>query len=442
MTESSNALEHYDVVIVGGGIAGLSVSYKLEDKSVLLLEKEELCGGRTLSMNMGSYVFNQGAQMIPGGETNVAKLADELGVTRTLINKTMTSTYMNGKFVAGSSELKFLLGLPIPFFEKIKMAFGIMRMRSRYRGIVDLSPRSDDPTLQDLSEMNLVERLGIRHPDVKAFWDSISKSSSTLRADEVAAFQPINTLLHHAADEFFIEGGTVQVAKALVDQTKARVETGASVTEVVSNDTGVSIQYEKNGESHTVQAGKCVMAVPAPLAQSVLCDLPDAKRAALSQCEYGAMSSSAFLVSKPSEHFFGKGNWRVPVVGMKTIGIGDPTFTFPDDMKQQDGRGLIRLYTGDDGSQMFQKMSDDEALDEFEKDLFQIFPSARGLVLDRALKHWPYAICPWRVGRLDYIDAIRAPHDNIHYCGDYTENSGLESAELSALRVVSEITIG
>ena len=442
MTSQSSTSETYDVVIVGGGIAGLTVAYRLGNQNVLLLEKETQPGGRTLSMNMGRYVFNQGAQMIPGGETNVAKLADELGVTRTLIDKTKTSTYMNGKFITGSSEFKFLLGLPIPFLEKLKMAFGIMRMRSRYSGIVDISPRSDDRVLQELSEKSFVERFNIRHPDVKAFWDSVSKSSSTLRAGEVAAFQPVNTFLHHAADEFFVEGGTVQLTKALADQTKARVETGASVTEVVSTDTGVAIQYEQNGTTHRVQARKCVMAVPAPLALSVLRDLPETKRAALEQCEYGAMSSAAFLVDKPSEHFFGKGNWRVPVVGMTTIGIGDPTFTFSDDMKREDGRGLIRLYAGDDGSQMLQKMSDDEALDAFEKDLFDIFPSARGLVLDRALKHWPHAICPWRVGRLDLIDDIRAPHDNIHYCGDYTENSGLESAVLSAKRVVSELTKG
>jgi monoamine oxidase len=184
MSSQPSTLETYDVVIVGGGIAGLTVAYELENKSVLLLEKEQLCGGRTLSMNMGPYVFNQGAQMIPGGETNVAKLADKLGVTRTLINKTKTSTYMKGKFVAGSSEFKFLLGLPIPFIQKLKMAFGIMRIRSRYSGMVDLSPRSDDRVLQELSGMSLVERLNIRHPDVKAFWDAISKTSSTLRADE------------------------------------------------------------------------------------------------------------------------------------------------------------------------------------------------------------------------------------------------------------------
>ena len=440
MTSQPNTSETYDVVIVGGGIAGLTVAYQLGNQNVLLLEKEDMCGGRTLSTNMGSYVFNQGAQMIPGGETNVAKLADELGVTRTLIDKTKTSTYMKGKFVTGSSDFWFLLGLPIPLFEKLKMAFGIIRMRSRYSGIVDKSPRSDDQKMQELSEKSLVERLSIRHPAVKAFWDSVAKSSSTLGVAEVAAFQPVNTFLHHAADEFFVEGGTVQLTQTLAERTKAKVETGAAVIEVVSTGSGAKVIYEKNGTLHTVQAKKCVMAVPAPLVLGVVKDLPDFKRVVLEQCEYGAMSSAAFLVDRPSEEFFGEGVWRVPVVGMKTIGIGDPTFTFTDDMKRKDGRGLIRLYAGDDGSQTLQKMSDDGALDEFEKDLFDIFPPARGRVLERALKHWPYAICPWRVGRLEIIDDIRAPHDNIHYCGDYTENSGLESAVLSAKRVVSEIT--
>ena len=204
MTSQPNTSETYDVVIVGGGIAGLTVAYQLGNQNVLLLEKEDMCGGRTLSTNIGPYVFNQGAQMIPGGETNVAKLADELGLTRTLIDKTKTSTYMKGKFVAGSSDFRFLLGLPIPLFEKLKMAFGIIRMRSRYSGVVDKSPRSDDQKMQELSEKTLVERMNIRHPEVKAFWDSVAKSSSTLGAAEVAAFQPVNTFLHHAADELHV----------------------------------------------------------------------------------------------------------------------------------------------------------------------------------------------------------------------------------------------
>jgi oxygen-dependent protoporphyrinogen oxidase len=431
--------ETFDVVIVGGGIAGLTVAYRLGDKNVLLLEKENVCGGRTLSKSMGPYAYNQGAQMIPGGETNVAQLAGEIGVRHTLIDKTKTSTYINGKYIAETSDFKYLLKLPIPLTEKVKLAYKVRRLRSRYSELVDKAPDPDSAKFRELSETTLVDLLKIRHPDVKALWDSFSMASSTLGSDEVAAFQPVNTFLHHAADEFFVEGGTGQLTRTLAEKTTARIETGASVTEVRSVDGLVTVRYDQNGESHTVQARNCVMAIPAPLVLGVVQDLLANKRSALAQCEYGAMSSAAFLVDRPSERFLGKGVWRIPVVGKKIIGISDPTYTFSAELKRDDGRGLIRLYAGNDASQELMRMSDEEAFEVFESDLFDIFPAVRGSILERALKHWPHAICPWRVGRLAVISDIREPHDSIHYCGDYTENSGLESAVLSAQRVVKEL---
>ena len=61
--------ELLDVIIVGGGLAGLTVAYKLRHKNILLLEKEENCGGRTISRQMGEYVYNTGAQVIIGNKS-------------------------------------------------------------------------------------------------------------------------------------------------------------------------------------------------------------------------------------------------------------------------------------------------------------------------------------------------------------------------------------
>ena len=44
---------HYDVIIIGSGLAGITASYKLAklNQKVLILEKENYLGGRTSSWN-------------------------------------------------------------------------------------------------------------------------------------------------------------------------------------------------------------------------------------------------------------------------------------------------------------------------------------------------------------------------------------------------------
>ena len=63
-----------DTVIVGAGLAGLTGAYKLRHKKILPLEKEEDCGGRTLSRKTGEYVFNAGAQLVLNDARKTSKL--------------------------------------------------------------------------------------------------------------------------------------------------------------------------------------------------------------------------------------------------------------------------------------------------------------------------------------------------------------------------------
>jgi len=55
-----------DVVIVGGGIAGLSAAWRLRHRDVLLLEAGDRLGGRMRSDPCGEYWLNYGAHLFPG----------------------------------------------------------------------------------------------------------------------------------------------------------------------------------------------------------------------------------------------------------------------------------------------------------------------------------------------------------------------------------------
>jgi len=434
-----------DTVIVGAGLSGLTVAYRLKDKNILVLEKEDVCGGRTISRKMGEYVYNAGAQVVLGDDSESSKLARELGVKKTLINKTRMPMHMKGKLITAPLKPKllgeplFLWRLPVPLMEKVKMGLKIMQVRGRYSELVDREPDPDNKKLQELCAKTLEEFMGAGHPDIKAIWDALSMGSNSVPGDEVAAFQPLNTFLHFASNEYFVEGGTWELTKALWSKVENVTETSAEVTEITQTNGTVKVTYDHGGNRKSVEAHRCVISVPAPLVLDIAKDIPSWKRDALSQVDFTSMTSAGFLLNENSEKFLGEGVWRCPIMGKKIISVTNPTFTFPKEVKQRTGQGLLRVYTGDKVSKDLQQMSDGEALEILSDELISTIPAIKGKIVDSSIKHWPNAGSPWRIGRLEIADKIKQPTGRIHYCGDYTVMTGLEAAVLSAQRVLGEL---
>ena len=434
-----------DAVIVGAGLAGLTTAYRLRDKNILVLEKEDVCGGRTISRKMGEYVYNTGAQVVLNDEGETSKLAREIGVEKTLIDKTRMPMHMKGKLITAPlqprtlGEPLFLWRLPIPLIEKVKMGLKVLRIRSRFSELVDQEPDPNNPKTQELCAETLEDFMDAHHPDIRAIWDTLSKGANTATADEVAAFQPINTFLHFAEDEYYVTGGTWELTKTLWDHVKDKTETSATVDEIVHENGAVRVSYDHSGEHKTVTARRCVISIPAPLVTGIVKDMPDWKREVMEQVDFGSMTSAGFLLSENSEKFLGEGVWRVPIVGRKIISVTNPTFTFPKEVKERTGQGLLRVYTGDKESKELQQMSDGEAIEVLTEDLISAFPDIAGKIVETSIKHWPHAISPWRIGRLEIAERIKQPTGRIHYCGDYTVSGGLEAAILSAQRVLREL---
>ncbi len=434
-----------DAVIVGAGLAGLATAYRLRDKNILVLEKEDVCGGRTVSRKMGEYVYNTGAQVVLNDEGETSKLAREIGVEKTLIDKTRMPMHMKGRLITAPlrprslGEPLFLWRLPIPLIEKVKMGLKVLRIRSRFSELVDQEPDPNNPKTQELCAETLEDFMDAHHPDIRAIWDTLSKGANTATADEVAAFQPINTFLHFAEDEYYVTGGTWELTRALWDHVKDKTETSATVDEIVHENGAVRVSYDHSGERKTVTTRRCVISIPAPLVTGIVKDMPQWKREVMEQVDFGSMTSAGFLLSENSEKFLGEGVWRVPIVGRKIISVTNPTFTFPREVKERTGQGLLRVYTGDKESKELQKMSDGEALEVLTEDLISAFPDIAGKIVETSIKHWPHAISPWRIGRLEIAERIKQPTGRIHYCGDYTVSGGLEAAVLSAQRVLREL---
>lgn len=74
--------EKYDFIVIGSGLAGMTISYKLIklNKKVLLIEKEKFLGGRTSSWNDEGFCVESGFHRHIGYYKKLPKLLKEVGV--------------------------------------------------------------------------------------------------------------------------------------------------------------------------------------------------------------------------------------------------------------------------------------------------------------------------------------------------------------------------
>ena len=80
-------MEKYDTIIVGGGIAGLFLAYKLKDtkQNILLIEKEGEWGGRIHTIYKTDYHYECGAARISNKHQKLITLIQELDLLDQLI---------------------------------------------------------------------------------------------------------------------------------------------------------------------------------------------------------------------------------------------------------------------------------------------------------------------------------------------------------------------
>jgi len=96
------------VIVVGGGLAGLTAAYTLQKRgfAVEVLEQETTPGGRMRSEAHGGFIVERGAQFIASSYRNMHALARELGIAHRIspLRNSRNAVLKNGRFVAAEYE--------------------------------------------------------------------------------------------------------------------------------------------------------------------------------------------------------------------------------------------------------------------------------------------------------------------------------------------------
>src|SRR3954452_9648980 len=110
-----------DVVIVGGGIAGLAAGWRLRHWDTLVLESEGRVGGRIRSERRGPYWLNWGGHVYAGGNSSTAWLLGDTGIDSTPVTGSLAGLAMNGKLLLKGRVESYPFRIPMPWSARVGM---------------------------------------------------------------------------------------------------------------------------------------------------------------------------------------------------------------------------------------------------------------------------------------------------------------------------------
>src|SRR5690242_19019843 len=102
-----------DVVVVGGGIAGLATAWHLRDLDVVVLEAAERVGGRVRSEPRGELWLNLGAHVFGGERSATGRLVTGSGVHAARVEGRLAAVALGGRVVGSGPVETYPFRLPL-----------------------------------------------------------------------------------------------------------------------------------------------------------------------------------------------------------------------------------------------------------------------------------------------------------------------------------------
>src|SRR4051794_6377539 len=391
-------MTRHDVVVVGGGIAGLSAAWRLRHRDVLLLEASDRLGGRLRSDPRGDYWMNYGAHLFPAPGTIVDTMVCECGletvpVTGSMMGLAVGSTQLN----RGRVET-YPFRLPLSLRERLAFATAglkVQRAVARYRRAARPAP-GDPPSdvrarvLAFEGDRTFADLLGTLPPAVDAIFACAARRA-TAEPSELSAGCGIGLFAlvwggKGTLTARNLRGGTGRLPAALGRELGERAHTGCRVTALRPHEDELVVEYDAGGDTHRVRARHVIVAAQAPFAAPLVAPVASAAAAALEQLTYGAFLSVAVETTEPGPMPYDA------VYAMATPGRAFDMFTNQAHvLRAEPARrpgGSLMLFTGGPAATALMRESDATITRRFLADLHELYPQTRGAIAQATVHPW------------------------------------------------------
>ncbi len=386
MTEGESSVK--DVIVVGGGLAGLAAAWRLRHWDTVLLESGSRVGGRIRSERRGAYWLNWGGHVFAGPGTSTDTLLTEAGVTAAQVPGSLAGLSMNGKLLLKGRIETYPFRIPMSMASRaalVKAGVKVGGKVLRYASLVRQRP-GEDPAVRQ-------QRL-YDFENGRSFRDFVGD----LPEDADALFRP--TVTRSAADPHELSAGagigyfslvwnigqglnrgilggpstlTESIAAALGD----RVELGTEVVEVVHKQRSVAVRYRQHGMEHEIEGRFVILATPATVTHRVAKDLPPDIREALGKIVYGPYVSAAFLTDEATPQPWDAAYGIATPKRSFNVVLNQASLVRGSESRRQPGSSIMTFSPASLARTLLQK-SDEEILQIYTDDLDQVLGSGFG----------------------------------------------------------------
>jgi protoporphyrinogen/coproporphyrinogen III oxidase len=446
-----------DVVIVGGGLAGLAAGWRLRHWDIVLLESGSRVGGRIRSERRGRYWLNWGGHVFAGQGSSTDALLTEAGITAAQVPGSLTGVAMNGKLLIKGPVQAYPFRIPMPLSSRIALLRAGIRVSGqvlRYARIVRQRPGENPAVRQQRiydfeNGRSFQDFVGDLPEDAGAlFYPTVTRSAAD--PDEISAGAGIGyfSLVWNIGQGLSrnIVGGPSTLTQGIAAALGDRVQLGAEVVEVVHKQRSVVVRYRQDGVDREVEGRCVVLATPATVSHRVAVDLPQDVREALGKIIYGPYVSAAFLTDESTPRPWDNSYAIATPKRSFAVVLNQASLVRGGESARQPGGSIMTFSPAALGRSLLAK-SDGEILRIYTEDLDQVLSNGFDeSVVEAQVQRWEIGAPYCFPGRGALQPALMQRGSRVFLAGDYlgtlyTETAiqtGFSSAQEAASLLATE----
>ena len=419
-----------DVIVIGGGIAGLGAAVRLKDRGLepLVLEAESRVGGRMTTDRVNGFVVDRGVTLFGNAFTSMRALVKRLRLSPLVCKGSFSVGIQDAAGCRGYRGGRFddlLFDGRISWRARLaSVRFGLDLLRHHRALIHGRSTLSG--SLDDEDARTYFRRIGGEEIFDRIFLPGLNGpvGGAVDTSSRVILMQVLWNLL--VRGQWNLTDGVDRIPEAAASEVKVLTE--ARALHVEQRDSGVQVEAEVKGKQQTFRARAVIFAIPGQLVPAICPSLPEEIRASLCRTQYSRIVNAAVALSRPPNTPYAGYAFTEDVVPGAEIEMEH--LRAPN--RCPDGAGMAGVFLWDTPQRRRLDAGDESLKQQASDVLEQNFPECRGKVLFVHLVHWNIGISQFPPGRLREMTALRkhlatwnSPFD---LCGDYLDGLSSEGA--------------